>query len=124
MRDFTVPSGIASLSAIIDIPAVIDSVELTLSAYTRFIYRVERRDGTWRIYGFDCIYIRDELTPSILGQTVAIDLGAMKSFRRTYRNLAYCLRLKDYQTNPDLPGEDLPETVATLMREVNDWAGI
>jgi hypothetical protein len=115
--------AIASLSAIIDIPTFIDNVELMLSAYSRFIYRVERRDGTWRIYGFDCIYIRDELTPAILGQTVAIDLGEMKSFRPSYRNLAYSLSLKGYQANPDLPGEDRPETVARLMREVNDWAG-
>ena len=115
--------AIASLSAIIDIPTVIDSVELMLSAYSRFIYRVERRDGTWRIYGFDCIYIRDELTPTILGQTVVIDLGEIKSFRPSYRNLAYSLSLKGYQANPDLPGEDRPETVARLMQEVNDWAG-
>ena len=116
--------AIASLSAIIDIPTVIDNVELMLSAYSRFVYRVERRDGTWRIYGFDCIYIRDELTPTILGQTVAIDLGEIKSFRPSYRNLAYSLSLKGYQANPDLPGEDRPETVARLMQEVNDWAGI
>ena len=115
--------AIASLSAIIDIPTFIDDVELMLSAYSRFIYRVERRDGTWRIYGFDCIYIRDELTPTILGQTVAIDLGEMKSFRPSYRNLAYSLSLKGYRTNPDLPGEDRPETVARLMQEVNDWLG-
>ena len=115
--------AIASLSAIIDIPTFIDDVELMLSAYSRFIYRVERRDGTWRIYGFDCIYIRDELTPTILGQTVAIDLGEMKSFRRSYRNLAYCLNLTGYRANPDLPGEDRPETVARLMQEVNDWLG-
>lgn len=116
--------AIASLSAIIDIPTVIDSVELMLSAYSRFIYRVERREGTWRIYGFDCIYIRDELTPTILGQTVPINLGEMKSFRPSYRNLAYSLSLKGYQANPDLPGEDRPETVARLMQEINDWAGI
>jgi hypothetical protein len=115
--------AIASLSAIIDIPTLINDVELMLSAYSRFIYRVERRDGTWRIYGFDCIYIRDELTPAILGQTVAIDLGEMKSFRPSYRNLAYSLSLKGYQANPDLPGEDRPETVARLMQEVNDWLG-
>ena len=115
--------AVASLSGIIDIPTVIDSVELMLSAYSRFVYRAERREGIWRIYGFDCIYIRDELTPTILGQTVAIDLGQMKSFRRSYRNLAYSLSLKGYEVNPDLPGEDRPETVARLMGEVNGWLG-
>ena len=116
--------AVASLSAIIDIPTVIDGVDLTLSAYTLLIYRAERRDNIWRIYGFDGIYRRDEMTPAILGQTVAIDLGEMKNFRPSYRNLAYCLHLSGYAVNPDLPGEDRPETVARLMQEVNDWAGL
>ena len=116
--------AVASLSAIIDIPMVIEDVELTLSAYGLFIYRAERRDDVWRIYGFDCIYRRDEMTPAILGQTVDIDLGEMKTFRSSYRNLAYCLHLTGYSVDPDLPGEDRPDTVAELMQEVNDWAGI
>jgi hypothetical protein len=34
-------------------------------SYTRFVYRAERRDGTWRIVSFDAVYLRDELTPAI-----------------------------------------------------------
>ena len=116
--------AVASLSAIIDIPTVIDGVDLTLSAYGLFIYRAERRDDIWRIYGFDCIYRRDEMTPAILGQTVNIDLGEMKNFRPSYRNLAYCLHLTGYTVDLDLPGEDRPETIARLMQEVNGWAGL
>ena len=116
--------AVASLSAIIDIPTVIDGVDLTLSAYTLLIYRAERRDKVWRIYGFDGIYRRDEMTPAILGQTAAIDPGEMKNFRPSYRNLAYCLHLSGYAVDPDLPGEDQPETVARLMQEVRSWAGI
>lgn len=116
--------AVASLSAIIDIPTLINDVDLTLSAYTLLIYRAERRDNVWRIYGFDGIYRRDEMTPAILGQTVDIDLGEMKSFRPSYRNLAYCLHLSGYTVNPDLPGEDRPETVTRLMQEVNNWAGL
>ena len=116
--------AVASLSAIIDIPTVIDGIDLTLSAYTLLIYRAERRDNVWRIFGFDGVYRRDEMTPAIIGQTVTIDLGEMKNFRPSYRNLAYCLHLTGYPVNPDLPGEDKPETVARLMREVNDWAGL
>jgi hypothetical protein len=113
--------AIATMSAIIDIPAIVDGVELTLSAYSRFVYRVERRDGKWRIYSFDCIYIRDELTPAIIGQTVDINLGEIESFRTSYRNLAYCLKLKGYRPDPDLPGEDRPETVESLMQEIEGW---
>ena len=116
--------AVASLTGIIDIPMVIDGVDLVLSAYGRFLYRVERRDQVWRIYGFDCIYQRDELTPAILGTSVMIDPDKIKNFRPSYRNLCYCLNLTGYTPNPDLPGEDRPETAQKLMAEINAWAAI
>ena len=116
--------AVASLTGIIDIPMVIDGVDLVLSAYGRFLYRVERRDQVWRIYGFDCIYQRDELTPVILGTSVKINQDEIKKYRPSYRNLCYCLSLTGYTPNPDLPGEDRPETVKKIMAEINTWAGI
>jgi hypothetical protein len=116
--------AVASLTGIIDIHMVIDGVDLVLSAYGRFLYRVERRDQVWRIYGFDCIYQRDELTPVILGTTVKIDPEKIKNFRPSYRNLCYCLSLTGYTPNPDLPGEDRPETAQKLMAEINAWASL
>jgi hypothetical protein len=113
--------AVASLTGIIDIPMVIDGVDLVLSAYGRFLYRVERRDQAWWIYGFDCIYQRDELTPVILGTTVKIDPEKAKNYRPSYRNLCYCLSLTGYTPNPDLPGEDRPETAQKLMAEINAW---
>jgi SnoaL-like domain len=116
--------AIASLTAIIDIPRVIDGVDLVLSAHGRFVYRAEKRDDTWRILSFECIYVRDELTPAVLGQTVSIDPVEMAGFRPSYRNLAWCLMKTGYEVNQDLPGEDRPETVEVLMREVERWAGL
>src|SRR4051812_25557399 len=46
--------AVASLGAIIDIPAVVGGIEAHLSCYGRFLVRVERRDGVWRIAFFDC----------------------------------------------------------------------
>lgn len=116
--------AVASLTAIIDIPRVIDGVELILSAHGRFIYRAERRDDEWRIFSFDCIYMRDELTPAIPGQPIGIDPAEIQDFRPSYRNLAWCLMKTGYEVDQDLPGDDRPETVETLMQEVNDWAGL
>jgi len=116
--------AIASLTAIIDIPRVIDGVDLMLSAHGRFIYRTERRDNVWRIFSFDCIYMRDELTPAVLGQTVSIDPAEFEGFRPSYRNLAWCLMKTGYEVDQDLPGDDRPETVEKLMREINNWADL
>jgi hypothetical protein len=72
---------------------------------------------------FDAIYMRDELTPAIPGQTISIDARELQSFRPTYRLLAYVLSLRKYAIDPDLPGDDRPELVQALMREVFSWAG-
>ena len=114
--------AIASLTAIIDIPQNVDGIELILSAHGRFIYRAEKRDDVWRIFSFGCIYMRDQLTPAIPGQTFSIDPAELEGFRPSYRNLAWCLMKTGYEVDHDLPGEDRPETVDSLMREVNDWA--
>jgi len=114
--------AVARLTAIIDIPTVIDGVDLVLSAHARFVYRVEKRDGEWRIYSFECIYMRDELTSAIPGQTIRIDPAEVEGFRPSYRNLAWCLKRTGYSVDQDLPGEDRPQTVETLMRKVDRWA--
>jgi hypothetical protein len=115
--------AVASLTAIIDIPRVIDGVDLILSAHGRFIYRAERRDDVWRIFSFDCIYTRDELTPAVLGQSISIDPAEVKGFRPSYRNLTWCLMKTGYEVDQDLPGDDRPETVQKLMKAIDDWAG-
>lgn len=116
--------AVASLTAIIDIPRVIDGVELILSAHGRFIYRAEKRDDVWRIFSFQCVYMRDELMPAIPGQNISIDPAEVEEFRPSYRNLAWCLIKTGYEVDQNLPGEDRPETVKSLMQEVNDWAGL
>jgi len=72
--------AIAQLVTIIDIPFKLEGIDVTLSSHTRLLLRAERREGVWRLSGFDPVYLRDEIVPMIPGQTVAIDPGALKSF--------------------------------------------
>lgn len=116
--------AIASLAAIIDLPVTLKGVEMTLSAHARFLYRVERRGTEWRIMGFDAIYMRDELTPAIPGQSISINPDELKGFRSTYRMLSYYLRSEGYQVDANLAGEDRPELVEALNCELYGWAGI
>jgi hypothetical protein len=113
--------ALASVIGIIDIPTVIEGVELILSAYGRFLYRVEKREGKWRIYSFECVYHRDEFIPVVLGQTVNIDPEELKVFRPSYRNLSYSLSKTGYKVNAELAGEDRPDIVAKLLQEINAW---
>lgn len=116
--------AIASLTAIIDLPVRLKGVDATLSTHSRFLYRAEKRDGHWGIMGFDAIYMRDELTPDLPGQTIAIDPSEVKDFRKSYRLLSYYLHSQGYEVDSSLPGEDRPETVEMLNRELFDWAGL
>jgi hypothetical protein len=111
------------MSAIIEIPATIDGVEMNLLSYIRFVYRAERRDGRWRLYSFTAIYMRDELTPAIAGHSITVDPRDLQPFRRSYRMLSYVLSRSGYKVDGALAGDDRPDLVQALMGEVYGWAG-
>jgi hypothetical protein len=115
--------AIAMLSAIVDIPAKLGKVEMNLSIYSRFIYRTEKREERWHIFSFDAIYLRDEVAPAVPGRSISIDPKELESFRPSYRLLSYVVSRYGYTIASDLPGEDRPETVRALMREIYSWAG-
>jgi SnoaL-like protein len=116
--------AIAQLGAIIDIPGKVRSVAVVVSTHARFLFRAERRSGVWRIFGFDAIYHRDELTPVIPGQVVTIEPNELKNFRRSYQLLSFCLMSGGYKPRMDLAGIDRPDLVEALTREVYGWAGL
>lgn len=116
--------AVAAMPSIIDLPVKLHGVDLILSAHARFLYRAEKRADVWRLMGFDAIYMRDELTPTIPGRSITIDPEAVKGFRPTYRLLAYYMTSQGYGVDPDLAGEDRPELVEAMNNEVYGWAGI
>ncbi|HXA79051.1 MAG TPA: nuclear transport factor 2 family protein [Candidatus Acidoferrales bacterium] len=116
--------AIASLTAIIDLPVKPKGIDATLSTHSRFLYRTERRNRCWRIVGLDAIYMRDELTPAIPGQAITIDPKDLEGFRPTYRLLSYYLKSRGYRIDSVLAGDDRPDLVEALNREIFGWAGI
>ena len=116
--------AVASLSAIIDIPATIAGVEVVMSSYARFLYRLERRQGIWRIGFFDSIYMRDELVAAIPGQVPPVTAEDVGGYRKSYRMLCHLLSLTGYVPSQDLAGEDRPETAAAMIEEVYGWDGL
>jgi hypothetical protein len=95
-----------------------------LSSHTRLLLRAERHEGVWRLSGFDPVYLRDEVGPMIPGQSVAIDPGALKAFRPSYRFLSYCFASVGYPVPNDLAGVDRPDLVEAIVREIYGWAGL
>jgi hypothetical protein len=115
--------AVASLHGVIDLPVTLKGVSATLSTHSRFLYRAEKRDGRWGLMGFDAIYLRDELTPDLPGQTISIDPAEVKDFRKSYRLLSYYLHSQGYKVDSALAGEDQPETVEELYKELFEWSG-
>ena len=116
--------AIAQLAVIIDVPFVLKGTEVMLSSHTRLLLRAERRELVWRLFGFDAVYLRDEITPVIPGQSIAIDPDVLKSFRQSYRYLSYCFASAGYPVPNDLAGVDRPDLVDTLVREIYGWADL
>lgn len=118
------PRAVASLSAIIDIPTVISGVEVQLSSHARFLYRTEQREGRWRIFSVDAVYVRDEFTVAIPGIQIPVTEKDVEGFRPSYRLLSYLLSKQGYEVNGDLPGDDRPDAARELVSGLYGWAGI
>jgi SnoaL-like domain len=116
--------AIAQFAGIIDIPFTLKGIEVMMSGHSRFVLRAEQRERVWRLSGFDAIYLRDEITPLIPGQIVAVDPAAVKSFRPSYRLLSYCLASGGFPVRNDLAGADRPDLVDALTSEIYNWAGL
>jgi len=116
--------AIAQLGAIIDIPFTLKGIEVMISSHARLLFRAVRREGVWRLSGFDAVYLRDEIAPAIPGQIVKVDPEAVKAYRPSYRLLSYCLASGGFPVRNDLAGVDRPDLVDALIREIYSWAGL
>lgn len=116
--------AVATLACTIDIPAVLQGVAVLLSSHARVFYRAENRDGAWGLSSFEVFYMRDELAPQVPGEVVPVKAARLAGYRQSYRFLSYVLDRNGFTVRDDLAGEDKPETVDALCREVYGWAGL
>jgi hypothetical protein len=116
--------AVATLTVVIDIPAEVRSVSVLLSSHARVFYRAELRGNEWRLSSFEVFYMRDELAAQIPGEAVPVKAADVAGFRRSYRFLSFVLAQGGFPVRDDLAGEDRPDTVEALCREIYDWAGL
>jgi hypothetical protein len=116
--------AVATLAAIIDIPAEVSGVALMLSSHARVFYRAELRQGQWRLSSFEVFYMRDTLTAQIPGEVVPVRASDVAGYRRSYRFMSFVLAQGGYTVRDDLAGEDRPDSVDALCREIYGWAGL
>lgn len=113
--------------AVVTMPMAIElridmhGVEADLVSYARGIYRLERRDGRYGICDLSTIYERDTLTAVTPGDSIPIDRPRLAAQPPSYRMLAYYFGERGYDVDPDLPGDDRPESGDALLAEAFDW---
>lgn len=116
--------AVATLACTIDIPAMLEGVAVQLSSHARVFYRAECRNGAWGLSSFEVFYMRDELVPQVPGELVPVNAAQLSGYRQSYRFLSHVLARNGFTVRDDLAGEDRPETVEALCREIYGWAGL
>lgn len=95
--------------------------EAVVESYMRLIYRVEKRDGQWKISDMSAINEADTLTPDIPGTDLHINPEDVKGLRASYRWLAYTRIQAGGTIGDDGIGTDRPETVAPVYAKAEAW---
>lgn len=96
--------------------------EVVLTEYMRLLYRVEKRDGEWKIHAMQSLYESDTLAPAVPGTPLSLDTALLQTLRHPYRFLAYTRLKNGGQIGQDLLGVDQPAAVAAAYAALEAWA--
>lgn len=113
--------ALAETSTVVESRMTQDGVEVDLFAYCRYLTRARRDGGIWRLVGVDCIREKDTMCPVRPGAVLALDLARLATYRPSYRFGSYNLDSHGITPQPDLPGDDQPESVAPLYADAEKW---
>lgn len=90
-------------------------------SHARFISRLERVNGSWKLLSLETIYDRDSIVPVVpAAQPVIIPVDE-KGGRKSYKCLTWILAQGGFQVRQDIPGTDIPDSVTALMSRNFAW---
>jgi hypothetical protein len=98
-----------------------DGVAGDLVSHTRLNYRLERREGEWRILSLDAVYEYATLTPCVPGQTIRIPPEELAGYRDSYAVLAWNIAREGRDPSADELGDDRPEELAAFYAATWEW---
>jgi hypothetical protein len=99
----------------------LDGVLCDVTNWCRFLSRVERRAGEWRLRSFDSVYGKDRIDPVIPGRALAIDEAELATCRPAYQFLTYINRRSGRDVPQDLPGDDRPDLLGAFYADAREW---
>ena len=113
--------AIVSMPMAIEFRIELHGVQADLISYARGIYRLERREARYKICDLSTIYERDTLTPVTPGEPIPLDRQRLAQLPTSYRMLAYYFTTRQYDVDPNMPGEDRPQSADRVLAEAFEW---
>ncbi|MFC6254864.1 hypothetical protein ACFP1H_09770 [Secundilactobacillus hailunensis] len=100
---------------------MVNDVEAVIESYMRLIYRVEKRNGDWKIVNLTSIDEADKMQPAIPGQELKVNPDDVANLRKSYRWLAYGRLNAGGKISQDLLGTDRKADEDGLYQKAEDW---
>jgi SnoaL-like domain len=113
--------AVAELSGAIHNRMHLHDVEVDFTSNIRGLYQLRRCDDAWLITAITAIYESDSVAPTIPGVAIPLDTALLQKFRPAYRFMGYQLSLRGVDVPDDLYGDDQPDRLNALYRNVFDW---
>lgn len=115
--------AVAETSVVVESRTDQDGVEVDLFVYCRYVNRIVRDDGLWRLASVDCICEKDSMRAVDPDHTLKLDQTLLETFRPSYRHLSYSLSSHGIDPPADLPGDDRPDLREPIYAAAESWIG-
>ena len=113
--------------ALVESPALIfdrltfDGIEFDTFQYCRFVSRVIKTAGGWKLGSFEGIYQRDQMQTVDPRDELPVDWDVIKSLRPSYKFIGYTQVKRGYKVNPELLGDDRPDLLEAFYAREQKW---
>jgi hypothetical protein len=113
--------AVAETSAVVETRTAQDGIEVDLFVHCRYVNRLRRRGGSWRLASVDCICEKDTLLAVHPDEPLKFDRSLLATYRSSYRFLSYNLQSHGISPPSDLPGDDRPELCEPIYSAAERW---
>lgn len=101
--------------------ARLHGVEVDFHVFCRFFSRAVREEGDWKLLSFEVLFERDVMKPVNPAEPLPVDWVLLETLRPSYKFLAYIQRARGVTVNPDLLGDDQPDSLEAFHAEEEKW---
>ena len=113
--------------ALVESPACIfdrltfDGIEFDTFQYCRFVSRVIKTAGGWKLGSFEGIYQRDQMQAVDPRDPLPVDWTVIATLRPSYKFIGYTQLKRGYPVNPELLGDDRPDLLEAFYAREQKW---